>query len=79
MSFKSVRYQPNDVFKNLQKKGPAYTAMSDGYLDNSIKIDARKKDINEIKGIMNDLVFNDLKCVKYNYALDDVVQNFSSY
>ena len=53
--------------------------MSDGYLDNSIKIDARKKDINEIKGIMNDLVFNDLKCVKYNYALDDVVQNFSSY
>jgi hypothetical protein len=67
------------MFKNLQKKGPAYTAMSDGYLKNCSEIDAQSKNFNEMKGIMNDLVFNDLECIKYNYALDDDVQNFSSY
>jgi hypothetical protein len=28
---------------------------------------------------MQELVSKDLKCFKYNYALDDVVQNFSNY
>lgn len=53
--------------------------MLNGYYDSCKRIDEQIADASEIDRIMNDLTTKDLSCFKYNYALDDVVQNFSTY
>ena len=44
-----------------------------------MRIDRQHSNTKEIDSITQHLVDYDLKCVKYNYALDDIVQNSSSY
>ena len=49
------------------------------YQKNAKTIDSRKKDFKAEEKSRNRLINEQIPCFKYNYALDDSVQNFGNY
>ena len=49
------------------------------YQHNKKPIDVAREDVEEILACQVYLHRNSIECIKYNYALEDIVQNFGSF